>query len=75
MVRDTVLFDNGRQSLVYMDKSIGRELEHEDHLNAQEQKLNNDCIKRRTVYGQSDMMKIIECQYQLIQSQHRNRVH
>ena len=36
----------------------------EEHLSVQEQRQNNDQIKRRRVYDQSDKMKTIEGQYQ-----------
>ena len=40
-----------------------QELKPEEHLSEQEQKQNNDWIKRRSVYDQSDKMKTIEGQH------------
>ena len=59
--------DNG---LIYMIKRIGARTEPEEHLSVQEQMQNNDYIERRSLYDQSDKMKTIGGQYQLIQSQY-----
>ena len=52
------------KGLIYMVKSIGPTTEPREHLSVQEQKQNNDEIKRRSVYDQSDKKKTIEGQHQ-----------
>ena len=50
------------KGLIYMLKSIGPKTE--EHLSVQGQNKSNDYIERRSVYDQSDKMKITEGQYQ-----------
>ena len=52
------------KGLIYKVKSIGQELNPEEHLSVQEQNQRNDYIERRSVYDQSDKMKTIEGQHQ-----------
>ena len=58
---ESIMADKG---LIYMVKSIGQELNPEEHLSVWEQNQSNDYIERRSVYDHSDKMKTIEGQYQ-----------
>ena len=49
---------------IYMEKSIGPINDPEEVLNVEEQKQNNDYIKRRTLYDKSYKLKAIGGQYQ-----------